>query len=1159
MFLKDIFSKQIDRPIEGVIKADDDASLIVEMEEYVLTNEIEKRLESFLEAYNNSTGANGVWVSGFFGSGKSHLLKMLALLMENRKIDGLPALDIFLPKCGENAILKGALKKAVSSPSQSILFNIDQRADVISKKQIDALLAVFVKVFDEICGYYGKQGHIAQFERDLDSRGLYGRFQQAYETLAGKSWAIGREQVLLEGQNVSLAYAKATGEDIPLSTDIIGQYRSQYKMSIEDFAERIWTYLEKREPGFRLNFFVDEVGQYIAENVKLMTNLQTIAESLATRCRGRAWLIVTAQEDMGTILGDMSQKQAHDFSKIQARFKNRMKLTSQDVDEVIQKRLLQKNEAAAASLAALYQERSNSFKTMFDFADGSHGYRNFQDKDHFINCYPFIPYQFALFQAAIQGLSLHNAFEGKHSSVGERSMLGVFQQVAINIRECSVGQLAAFDLMFEGIRATLKSQIQKAILQAEKNLDDRFAVRLLKSLFLVKYIKEFKPTVRNLGILMLESFEEDLPALKKRVEEALNLLENQTYIHRNGELYEYLTNEEKDVEEEIKNTEIENKDILAEFESLIFEGIIKERKVRHDNGQDYPFAKKIDDRLCGRDYDLSINIITPFNENAGNEQVWQTNNLRHDELLVILPADKRLMDDLLMFKRIDKYVRQNTSLAQKESIKRILTDKSHRNQDRRSDLLQQLQNLITQAKIYIMGSPLDSVADNAQARVFRGFKELIACAYPHLRMLREVRYTEDDIGKYLRPADQGVLVGGDAALSEAEIEELAFIAANKRGGLRTTLKSLVEKFQRQPYGWPYPAILCLVAALWARGKVEIRRDGALLESVELEKALRNSAAHGQLVLEPQMEIPGPNFRALKDFYEELFDSPGFSGEAPKLAADTSEALKKLVKELDILVAQIARFPFRHTLDSWLADLISCQDKPYLWYFDEFVRRRESFLQLKEELYEPIRKFMNGPQREIYENAKTFMEENEANFSYAEDYSVKQIIAVLEAPDCFKGAKIPQLKDSVSALREKVAANLAQELAIAQKAVCDLKERVYGLAEYAKLKADQRLEIDAEFDVLAASLEKQRLIPVLRDVVRRFEEVEYPRLWARVGDWANPGREKSEAGKKELISIRATKIPFLKPFLADEDDVDSYLKNLREALLAEIRQGKRIQI
>src|SRR5690606_25843522 len=120
--------------------------------------------------------------------------------------------------------------------------------------------------------------------------------------------------------------------------------------------------IERQPPNFRLNFFVDEVGQYIADNIKLMTNLQTIAESLATKCRGRAWIIVTAQEEMDTVIGEMNARQGNDFTKIQARFANRMKLTSQDVAEVIQKRLLTKTETGVQALAAIYADQSNNFK-----------------------------------------------------------------------------------------------------------------------------------------------------------------------------------------------------------------------------------------------------------------------------------------------------------------------------------------------------------------------------------------------------------------------------------------------------------------------------------------------------------------------------------------------------------------------------------------------------------------------------------------------------------------------------------------------------------------------------------------------------------------------------------------------------------------------------
>ncbi len=144
-----------------------------------------------------------------------------------------------------------------------------------------------------------------------------------------------------------------------------------------------------------------------------MTNLQTIAESLNTKCKGQAWIIVTAQQAITEVVGDMTARQENDFSKIQARFANRMPLNSADVAEVIQRRLLSKTDAAQIMLGNLHDREENNLKTLFDFADGSIRLKNYRDRGHFVASYPFSPYQYTLFQMAITSLSQHNAFEGK--------------------------------------------------------------------------------------------------------------------------------------------------------------------------------------------------------------------------------------------------------------------------------------------------------------------------------------------------------------------------------------------------------------------------------------------------------------------------------------------------------------------------------------------------------------------------------------------------------------------------------------------------------------------------------------------------------------------------------------------------------------------------
>lgn len=1182
MNLTNIFKKPVDRPIEGVIKADDLASLRLEVEEYVLTNEVEKRLENFLDAYNNYEGANGVWISGFFGSGKSHLLKMLALLLENRDVDGIKVLDAFAPKCEHNEILSADLKKACSIPSKSILFNIDQKAAIISKKDVDALLAVFVKVFDEMCGYYGKQAYIAQFERDLDNRGLYESFKEKYEAKAGIPWTQGREEILFEADNIASAYAEATGATLESGQGILDKYRSDYKLSIEDFALQINEYVERQVPNFRLNFFVDEVGQYIADNTKLMTNLQTVAESLATKCHGRAWVIVTAQEDMNTVVGEMGKQQSNDFSKIQARFSNRLKLTSQDVAEVIQKRLLMKNEEGVELLTVLYHHQQSNFKTLFDFVDGAQSYKNFKDREHFIQAYPFVPYQFTLFQAAIQNLSTHNAFEGRHSSVGERSMLGVFQQVAVHIAGHTVNQLATFDLMFEGIRTALKANTQRAIFTAEQHLDNPFAVRLLKALFLVKYVKGFKSTVRNLCVLMLEGFDSNLGDLKKQVEAALNLLEQQTYIQRNGDVYEFLTDEEKDIEEEIKQTDVENSDVSDELAKIIFDQVLKTRKIRYDeNGQDYGFSRKLDERLIGREYELSIHVISPFHEHSGNEEIIRSHALGKPELTVMMQPDSRIYTDLVMYKKTEKYVRHNQGTAQQETVSRILAEKANQNRRRMEDLNERIGSQMGKATIMVSGDVLELSGEDPVLKITRGFYELIARVYPNLRMLRKTNFKEQDVSHYLKESGE-TLFGNDAvAMSEPEQEMLAFINTNNQTGVRTTLKLLVEQFEKKPYGWHLGAILCVLAKLCARAKVEARQDSKPLEDNALAAAIRNSAQHSNLVLVPQIDFSNAQIRVLQEFFEDFFDTKTSTKEPKALGTEVSTALSQKIQQLRELAAQKSQYPFLEALDPAIEKLQSIDGKTYTFYLTDMMKQEDALLDLKEKVIEPIIRFMNGSTKAIYDETRKFLTSQEANFSYLPQEQTSELAVLMENRAIYSGGAIQQVKALRDELTTELAGKLDGVITQAKATVLELRDRVTGMDEFSKLDTVQQKQITDSFDETEARIARQSVIAVVNDTVRKFEDSEYPALLDKVMLWSQPVPVKPvtpttgggnidkpvtpptpvEPPKPQYVVVpaRDIKVTYKKPFLDDEQDVDDYITALKSAILAEVKAGKRVRI
>lgn len=1170
MLLEQLFNKPVDRTIEGVIKADDDVSLYVELDEYVITNEVAKRLDEFLDAYLNYAGSNGVWISGFFGSGKSHLLKMLALLLQNQPIeDTYYPLDLFLEKhpFNEGGMQAEDLKRAVAIPSESILFNIDQKADVISKDELDALIAVFVKVFDEHCGYYGKQPYIAQFERELDVDGQFDAFKAAFAELSGRDWESGRQRAKRMSQHIDQAYTQVTGTSV---TDILDKYRDDYRLSIEDFAEQVNVYIQSKGDTFRLNFFVDEVGQYIADNVKLMTNLQTVAESLATKCKGRSWVVVTAQEDMSAVLGDGAQ-QSNDFSKIQARFKNRMKLSSQDVAEVIQRRLLAKKQEYINDLSDLYHQKQPNFKTLFDFADGSATYHNFKDREHFIQSYPFVPYQFELFQAAIKNLSRHSAFEGKHSSVGERSMLGVFQQVAMGIKGNQLGDLATFDQMFEGIRTALKGAIQSSIHRAENTLTNKFALRVLKALFLVKYVKEFKPTVRNICVLMQDNFGRSITALKADVEEALALLESQTLIQRNGELYEYLTDEEQDIEAEIKNTEIDTQAVATELEKLVFDGVIKNRKIRWDeSGQDYAFTRKLDDNQIGREHELAINVISSFHDYRDAIEKHKTDTVYNDELRAVMPESERLIRDLMLYKQTEKFISHETRTTQQESVRRILAEKSAQNNERANQLKVLVSTLMGKAVYFVRGQEIELAGEDGQSKVQRAFAELAKQTYPNLKMLRGQQYQESDISAILTQGEQG-LFGDETSLPESQQELFSHIQSNHRGGIRTTVKLLLEKFERKPYGWSYASVLCTLAHLCARGKIEVRKSTNLLDDAELARELTNANAQGALILDPQVEFTPGQVKSLKNFFNDYFGKVAHATEAKALASEAKEAFAHQRKDLERLHDQADRYPFLRALSVIIAELAELDAKPYQWFVTELTREEDKWLDdYKDRLIDPIQSFMKGASKLQLDEAARLLNDHKANLSYVQADELDAIKAALVDPNIYLGNAGQTLVSNLQSLQSKLDLVATSERADALAKIDDLESKLTQYDGYIVLSDANKAAVQAQVEAARQQINEQTLIAMIRDAANHFEHQQYSALLQRIEDWnhtpVDPGVKDDPdthyAPPKpaaEIIGVRDLPVLFNKPLLESVEDVDVYVKSYKQALLATVAQGKKVRV
>ena len=493
MQIKDMFEKRIERDIKGVIKVgqSDEENVYQELDEYVVTKELLKHFHDFFDNYekgiNNNTDKMGVWISGFFGSGKSHFLKILSYLLKNSVVEGKRAIEYFTDgKKIDDPMLIAKMTNSGTISSDVMLFNIDSKGSAKVGSGKEAIVEVFMKVFNEMQGYCGSIPYLAEFERQLDNEGRFEEFKEKFQEIAGAPWEKKRQAFAVVQDKVVKTLVAMDFMSEEAARNWCKNAKSGYDLSIEKFVSLVKEYCEKKGSNHHVIFLVDEIGQYIADDTQLMLNLQTIVEDLGTACRGKAWVIVTSQEDIDSI----TKTKGNDFSKIQGRFDTRLSLSASNVDEVIRKRILEKNEIAESALKLLYEQKESIIKNLITFTSDTADKKLYTDKTDFADCYPFIPYQFNLLGQVLTAVRTHGA-SGKHLSDQSRSMLALFQESAIRLKDSQEGVLVPFSYFYDPLHKFIDHQHSQVITDAEDNSRlDEFDVELLKVLFMIKYVKE---------------------------------------------------------------------------------------------------------------------------------------------------------------------------------------------------------------------------------------------------------------------------------------------------------------------------------------------------------------------------------------------------------------------------------------------------------------------------------------------------------------------------------------------------------------------------------------------------------------------------------------------------------------------------------------------
>ena len=1044
MNIKELFYKPLDRAINGVVKADqdDNATVYQELDEYVVTNELEKHFRDFFQSYGTDLSdpsiANrvGVWISGFFGSGKSHFLKTLSYILANKVASDAEgkersAAEFFDETKIRDAFIRADIGKAVSHHADVILFNIDSKAS--SNDDGNPILNVFLRVFNEYQGFSADHPHIAHMERHLAQKGVYETFKQAFEASSGQSWLEERDGYQFYQDDVETAISQALNLSAEAAHKWFEDSEQTFSVSVENFCQWVKEYLDSKGPQLRMLFLVDEVGQFIGNDTRLMLTLQTITENLGTICKGRAWIIVTSQADMDAVLGELSSSKANDFSKIAGRFKTRLSLSSSNTDEVIQKRLLRKTPEAEAMLREVFEEKGDILKNQITFDRSGPTLKNYEGPDSFINNYPFAPYHFQLVQKVFEEIRKVGA-TGAHLAYGERSMLDAFQMAANAIATDEVGALVPFHRFYASVEGFLDTAVKRTIDQAGQNqILDAFDVQMLRTLFMIRYVDIIKGTLDNLVTLSIEKIDEDKLALRKRIEDSLLRLEKESLITRNGDEFLFLTNEERDITRKIKATDLAASEENKELSNLIFKDLLKDQnKYRHQiNKMDYLIGRFLDGHSLDGKYesDLKVEIISPLDTEYNlYTEAFCIGKSAEGQVLFKLADDKQFFNELRTWLKTNKFIRLNDDGTQSD-ITRILADRGRENQERKKRLRARLEDMLLDAQCYALGQHLQLSSSSLVTRLDEACRYLLENTYTKLSYLQ--RYQQDawrELSAVLTVDDVGQLglsLDGEQGNPKAVKEVEEYISLRATGTERILVSDLVDRFAKRPYGWPDAEILLLVGQIAAMGRISLQLNGGTLQLSEAFEPLQNSRRRREVSIIKKRRVDDQVLKQARQLTQDLFSAMG--------PATEKELFEFYLKNFKGWLANfksyksktdVGQFPGKSSIERsilTLERLLANTDS--FDFFKTVVENKDDYLDLEED-YRDIHEFFSNqlPSWQQLQQALTHFEKNKQALGTDEQakkaLSELHRIAKLDAPYGLLN-KVADLVRTVESVNERL--------------------------------------------------------------------------------------------------------------------------------------------
>jgi hypothetical protein len=896
MQIKDIFQYRIDREITSVIKVDDlkEPQMAQELREYVVTDRIERHLVDFLEPYVETrkgrpgaeTDKIGVWISGFFGSGKSHLAKVISYLLTNPIVEGQEAVDIFLSRVATSPReleLKGLLTQVRNFfDNRVIVFQIKAEQDLINPDSISEIMYRQYLASRNL----SRDPWVGRLELGLIQQGVMDAFQAEIEKLERAPWEEVRQDYLIVRSSMVRALRTVMPDRYPTDADAdkaLDDLRAGLRIGPADLARELAAYVNAEdvktgERSVHVVYVIDEMGQFIGDDGQKLLELQSIAEQFGTEGQGKLWLIVTAQEALEDIIAGVRRRRA-DYAKIIDRFDIQLELTSENIEKVLEERILKKRQTALDELQAMFDRNQGNIVNVGSLLDANRRLP-IPDRDLFGRTYPFLPYHFDLMQNAFANLRAKGG-QAIQLTGGERSMLGVVQALLkspqTGFATDHTGRLVALDEIFDQILTEVSGSDRRSINGVPGRVEAGAfpPIRALKAVFILNQVDWIPRTLDNIARLLAPHVETDLPKLREEIRDALTRLKRASYVTEVDEQYKYLSAAERGIEEEIASEPVKNNDIRREARVILRNLLANVGRLNYESGVNiFDIRVRGDGEEIRSVGDITLEVYSPI---AADFDTLDPTYVR-DELSPVeersvywLPGEVTdLAPDFSRLIRVEAVVKRRKGRAE-QSVEEVVI---LREKEQEAELLRsRLQSGISRALIHglmIYGGDetrLDGKTTNLNTIFNRELAKVIPHVYTKFH-LAAVKVNEKSIKDMLtiRPAslpnvepdlhlwDEQQHINAFAPAVQPVLEELG---RRSEYGLVADGKSLAAHFSAVPFGWNPILLRIVLAALFRAGTISVQVGGkyytdpgtqaaqnALVRSSDFNKAVFEYAEEG---------------------------------------------------------------------------------------------------------------------------------------------------------------------------------------------------------------------------------------------------------------------------------------------------------------------------